>query len=69
MRNVNVTFPAEYAGKTLDEKLALVEKELDGFSTYMASLPNPWFKGNLVPQERALLKSYLVWKLSGKDPT
>lgn len=67
MREVIVDLTEEHSSKSKEEKSELLEKELDSFSSYMEKLDNKWFQGRLIPQERALLKSYLVWKLSGKD--
>jgi len=67
MRDVSVTLAAEHTVKTKEDKSALLEKEINTFSDYMEKLDNQWFRGPLIPQERALLKSYLVWKISGKD--
>lgn len=69
MKDVIVSLSDQFKDKTKEEKSDLLEKEIDSFSSFMAQLPNEWFKGSLIKQERVLLKSYLVFKLSGKDST
>jgi hypothetical protein len=46
--------------------LALLDEEIERFSSYMAALPDSRAAGKLINPEKALLKTYLVAKIRGK---
>lgn len=66
MKELTVRFSDEYSGKTKEELLALLEREVDDFSNFMATIGDWKAVGPLNPLERTLIKSYLVHKVNGK---
>lgn len=63
-KNVIVSLPEGFNDKPTEEKDALLEKDLDKFSEFLKTLSNNWLNNPLVPQERGLIKSYLIWKIA-----
>lgn len=56
----------ELEGKTKEEKLVIFDKEVDRFSKWLERLNDPRANGPLSNPEKALLKTYLVQKYTGK---
>lgn len=65
MKAVQVSFSAEDAEKSKEEKSALLDAEIERFNQFMISFPDFRAQGPLLPQERILLKTYLVHKING----
>ena len=66
MADLNLTLKTELAGKTKEELLVIIDQEVDRFSKWMATLADERARGALNNPERALIKTYLVQKLTGK---
>lgn len=66
MKDVIVRFADEHSAKTKAELSALLDQELDDFSKYMATIGDWRVVGPLNLSEKALIKTYLVQKLTGK---
>ena len=56
----------EHEGKTKEEVSALLDEEVEKFSVWMENLSDWRAKGALSKPEKALVKTYLVQKLTGK---
>lgn len=56
----------EHDGKTKEEISALLDEEVERFSVWMENLSDWRAKGALSKPEKALVKTYLVQKLTGK---
>lgn len=66
MKDIHVQFSEEHSGKKKEELLALLDREIDDFSNFMSTLGDWKSVGPLSPPERALIKTYLVHKVTGK---
>ena len=66
MKDVIVRFADEHVGKTKEQLSALLDQELEDFSKFMATLGDWKSAGALTPEERALVKTYLVQKVNGR---
>lgn len=66
MRDLIVQLAPGRGGDSQESKNALLDQEVEEFSRYMSALDDWKSAGPLHPQEKALLKSYLVAKLTGK---
>lgn len=66
MKDVIVRFSEVHDGKSKEELLALLDHEVDDFSQFMSTLGDWRSVGPLNPPERALIKTYLVHKITGK---
>lgn len=66
MPDLKLILDEQHSGKAKEEVLTLLDAEVDRFSTWMAALPDTRARGALSNPERALLKTYLVQKLTGK---
>lgn len=66
MADLQLKLADEHATKTKEEISALLDAEVDRFSTFMDNLDDWKAKGALSKPERALIKTYLVQKLTGK---
>lgn len=66
MPDIILSLPDEHRGKTKEALLPVLEAEVERFSKWMAELDDPRAKGALSNPERALIKTYLVQKLTGK---
>jgi len=66
MTDVTLKLAEEHSSKSKEEQLLLLDKEVDRFSKWMAELPDVRARGALSNPERALIKTYLVQKLTGK---
>lgn len=62
MSLVKFTISEEDKKRTKEELLAEFEAEIDKFSEFMASIKDWRFSGSLIKGERALLKTYLIYK-------
>ena len=61
---ITISLPEGFDNKPTEEKDAVLEKDLDKFSDFLKTLNNKWMNNPLTPQERALIKSYLIWKIA-----
>lgn len=66
MPDVILSLPDEHRGKQKEQLLEVLDREVERFSNWMAALDDPRAKGALSNPERALIKTYLVQKLTGK---
>ena len=66
MKDVIVSFAAEHSTKTKEELSMLLDKELEDFSKYMSTIGDWRAVGPLTHAEKALVKTYLVQKVTGK---
>lgn len=66
MSALTLTLSTEHAGKTKEEISLLLDQEVENFSNYMANIGDWKSVGALSNAERALVKTYLVQKLTGK---
>lgn len=64
--DVVVKFADEHAGKTREQLEPLLDAEVERFSAFMAALPDWKARGELRKDEKALIKSYLVARVTGK---
>lgn len=66
MKDVVVRFTDEHSGKSKEELSVLLDQEVEDFSKFMATIGDWKSVGPLSPPERALIKTYLVQKITGK---
>lgn len=66
MSDVVVHFADQHRGKPKEELSAILDKEIEEFSRYMSTIGDWKAVGPLSPLERALIKTYLVQKITGK---
>lgn len=66
MKDVLVRFTDEHVGKPKEELLSLLDQEIEDFSKFMSTIGDWKSVGPLSPPERALIKTYLVQKVTGK---
>jgi len=66
MITVTVQVSPEHQSKSKEELSSLLDGELDLFSHFMSSLGDWKSVGPLTGSERALIKTYLVHKITGK---
>lgn len=66
LKDITVQFSEAYEGKSKEELLSLLDHEVDDFSQFMSTLGDWRSVGPLNPPERALIKTYLVHKITGK---
>lgn len=52
--------------KSKDEQSVILDQEVELYSQWLAALPDSKAAGALNSSERALIKTYLVQKLTGK---
>lgn len=66
MKDVVVGFDPKHDGKDKDHLSKVLDQEIDHFNHFMATFPDFRAQGPLLPQEKFLLKTYLVHKINGK---
>lgn len=66
MKDIIVRFSDEHAAKGKEELSALLDVEVEDFSKFMSTIGDWKSVGPLAPSERALIKTYLVQKVTGK---
>lgn len=66
MSVLTLALDKEHADKTKEEISLLLDQEIDTFSNFMANIGDWKSVGALSNAERALIKTYLVQKLTGK---
>jgi hypothetical protein len=66
MKDLIVRFSEEHAAKGKEELSLLLDSEIEDFSRFMATIGDWRVAGPLTKMERALVKTYLVQKLTGK---
>jgi len=66
MADLTLALSSEHTGKTKEQLLEVMDREVERFSQWMASLPDERARGALSNPERALIKTYLVQKFTGK---
>jgi hypothetical protein len=66
MKDVIVRFADEHQGKSREELSAILDREIEAFSQFMSTIGDWKSVGPLSPPERALIKTYLVHKVTGK---
>lgn len=66
MKELTLQLPQDYQGKPKEELLALLDQEVEDFSKYMSTIGDWRSVGPLNHLERALIKTYLVQKVTGK---
>jgi hypothetical protein len=66
MKDVIVRFADEHQGKSKEELSAILDREIEKFSQYMSTIGDWKAVGPLSAPERALIKTYLVQKVTGK---
>lgn len=66
MRDVIVSLNEGHATKSKEEVSTLLDKEIDQFSNFMSTIGDWKSVGPLTAPERALIKTYLVQKITGK---
>jgi len=66
MADLILTLSPEHAGKPKEQLLEVMDREIEKFSKWMAALPDERARGALSNPEKALLKTYLVQKFTGK---
>lgn len=66
MKDVVAGFESHHLGKSKEQLSKVLDAEVQRFSRYMESIADPNAKGPLSNPEAALVKSYLVAKLTGK---
>jgi len=65
MTKITLQLPSDIAAAPKEEISKLLDAEIDQFSEYMSSIGDWKTAGPLLPQERALIKTYLVQKVKG----
>lgn len=66
--DIEVKFGPHLSGATEDQQQKVMDEEIDRFSAFMADkVSDPLAMGRLTNFERAILKTYLVYKVRGKD--
>lgn len=65
MTALTLQLPSDTAAGTKEEISKLLDTEIDKFSEYMCNIGDWKTAGPLLPQERALIKTYLVQKVKG----
>jgi hypothetical protein len=65
VKHVVVSLSEELSAKPKDEQSKALDEELEAFNQFMIHFPDFRAQGPLLPQERALLKTYLVHTLNG----
>ena len=63
MADVTLKLAEEHASKPKSEQSRVLDDEVERFSQYMSSLGDWKARGHLISQERALIKTYLIFKL------
>ena len=66
MTDLELVLAVEHRGKTKDDLSLLLDLEIERFSNWMANLSDWRAAGALSRPEKALLKTYLVNKVTGK---
>ncbi len=66
MKVLDVVWTPEKANASQEEKLKMIDEEVERYSTWLANLPDSRASGALNNPERALIKTYLVQKMNGK---
>lgn len=67
MRDLSLLVDSPNGLRSQEEMLALFDKEVDDFSKWLAEkCPDVKARGPLSKPERALIKTYLVQKFTGK---
>lgn len=64
--NIIVQFSEDHSGKNREQLEPLIDAEVERFNRFMQQLPDWKSRGDLHKSEKALLKSYLVARLTGK---
>lgn len=64
--NVILKWSPEAELKPKEEQSQILDQEVEAFSQWLAALPDSRASGALSNPERALIKTYLVQKLTGK---
>ena len=65
MQDLALVLAPPHRGKTKEEISAILYQEVEKFSQYMCSLGDWKAVGPLIPQEKVLLKTYLLRKMQG----
>jgi len=66
MSEINISFSGDLAAQGREPQESAIDREVDTFSAFMANLGDWRSAGPLNAAERALIKSYLVARLTGK---
>jgi hypothetical protein len=66
MADLTIVVSEEHKDKPQEEMSELLDKEVENFSAFMATIGDWKTVGPLNSAERALIKTYLVQKLTGK---
>lgn len=66
MREIEVSFSGELATQGREPQESAIDREVESFSAFMSNLGDWRSAGPLNAAERALIKSYLVARLTGK---
>ena len=66
MPNVILTLDPSLEGKTKEEKSLIFDQEVQQFSDWLSTVSDFRAQGPLSRPEKALLKTYLVQKYTGK---
>ena len=64
--DVILTWSKDLESQSKDSQSAALDREVERFSQWLSELPDSRVSGALNNAEKALLKTYLVQKLSGK---
>lgn len=66
MAHLTLEFKPEARDLTKDAQSKLLDEEIDAFSKFMEGLNDFKASGPLLPMERAIIKTYMIWKLKGE---
>lgn len=66
MKDISISLSEAHSQKSKEEILSILDKEVDAFSSFMATLGDWKSAGPLTKAERALIKTYLVHKITKK---
>lgn len=66
MPNITLTLDPNLEGKSKEEKSVLFDEEVQRFSDWLSQISDFKAQGPLTRPEKALLKTYLIQKYSGK---
>lgn len=66
MKEIHVAFAEALTGQPREIQEAAIDREVETFSAFMANLGDWRSAGPLNSAERAMIKSYLVARLTGK---
>lgn len=66
MPDLTLALVPEHQGKPKEQLLEILDREVERYSKWLAALPDERARGALSNPERALIKTFLVQKLTGK---